>query len=179
MATYTLGKIGMKLRGTYDASTPYNKLDVVTHNGSSYAALQSCTGVPVTNTECWQQLCVGNSENYSDDEVCTGGTWTDGKPIYRKVIHISSIGASSVVNYDLMPVSEIGDIVSIRGTACVNDAWGWIALPVSSISASATDLYATNIEIDCTEDIAKIKVATGTSRTISRGSIVVEYTKSV
>lgn len=179
MATYTLGKIGMKLRGTYDASTTYSKLDVVTHNGSSYAALCPCTGVPVTNTECWQQLCVGNSENYSDEEVCTVGTWTDGKLIYRKVIHISSIGANSVVNYDLMPVSEIGDIVSIRGTACVNDAWGWIALPVASVSASTTDRFAANIEIDCTEDMARITVYTGTTRTISRGSIVVEYTKSV
>lgn len=33
----------MNLRGTYDASATYNKLDVVTYNGSSYAALQSCT----------------------------------------------------------------------------------------------------------------------------------------
>ena len=51
MATYALGKIGMNLRGTYDVSATYNKLDVVTYNGSSYAALQTCTGVPVTNAE--------------------------------------------------------------------------------------------------------------------------------
>ena len=85
MATYALGKIGMNLRGTYDASATYNKLDVVTNNGSSYAALQSCTGIPVTNTEYWQMLCAGNAESYTTDEVCTGGTWIDGKSIYRRV----------------------------------------------------------------------------------------------
>ena len=83
MATYELGKVGMTLRGTYNASASYNALDVVTYNGSSYAALQPCTGVPVTNTTYWQLLCAGGAESYSTEEVCTGGTWVDGKPLYR------------------------------------------------------------------------------------------------
>ena len=84
MATYELGKVGMTLRGTYNASASYNALDVVTYNGSSYAALQPCTGVPVTNTNYWQLLCTGGAESYSTEEVCTGGTWVDGKPLYRR-----------------------------------------------------------------------------------------------
>ena len=95
MATYALGKIGMNLRGTYDASATYHKLDVVTYNGSSYAALQICTGVPVTNTEYWQQLCIGNAESYTTNEVCTGGTWIDGKPIYRRVFVAENVGSST------------------------------------------------------------------------------------
>lgn len=178
MATYTLGKIGMKLRGTYDVSISYNKMDVVTHNGSSYVAVRPCIGVPVTDIEYWQQLCAGGAESYSTEEVCTGGTWIDGKWIYRKAIRINSITTSAVVNYDLMPVNEIGDIVSIRGTAYVNDGWGWFPLPVASISGSATDQYAALIEISCHDgDMAKIAVYTGTARTISRGFIIVEYTK--
>ena len=176
MATYTLGKIGMKLRGTYDASTTYSKLDVVTCDGSSYAALQSCTGVPVTNTEYWQQLCVGNSEGYSTDDTCTGSTWIDGKAIYRKVVQIGPITANGIAYYNLMPSSEIGDIVSIRGTAYDGS---WLPLPIAMHWASGTDLYGITISIGCSGDMATITVATGTARTIGRGCIVVEYTKNV
>ena len=42
MATYELGKVGMTLRGTYNASASYNMLDVVTYNGSSYASSIYC-----------------------------------------------------------------------------------------------------------------------------------------
>jgi hypothetical protein len=35
---------------------------------------------------------VGN--NYSTDEIKTGKTWIDGKPIYRKVIQASNIGTA-------------------------------------------------------------------------------------
>ena len=177
MATYALGKIGMNLRGTYDASATYHKLDVVTYNGSSYAALQTCTGVLVTNTEYWQQLCIGNAESYTTNEVCTGGTWIDGKPIYRKTIQISSIATNAEIRFDFMPVSEIGDIVSIRGTAYINDGWGWISMPVSSNTSTKTDKYSTIIEIDCSEEMATFVVYTGTDRTIGRGFIIVEYTK--
>ena len=116
MATYTLGKIGMNLRGTYDASATYNKLDVVTYHGSSYAALQSCTGVPVTNTEYWQMLCAGNGEHYSDNEVLTGNTWIDGKPIYRKLFHTDQVELDNggYVFADSVPNGAM--VISIYGT---------------------------------------------------------------
>lgn len=34
---------------------------------------------------------VDNSNSYSTDEVKTGGTWIDGKPIYRKVVEVNGI----------------------------------------------------------------------------------------
>lgn len=101
MATYELGKVGMTLRGTYNASASYNALDVVTYNGSSYAALQPCTGVPVTNTNYWQLLCAGGAESYSTEEVCTGGTWVDGKPLYRKTFIFNSIGSVDLTPYHM------------------------------------------------------------------------------
>ena len=82
MATYALGKVGMNLRGNYDASATYDKLDVVTYGGSSYAALQSCTGVPVTNTKYWQVLCVDGAESDSTEEVCTAVSgWMESRSI--------------------------------------------------------------------------------------------------
>lgn len=63
MATYELGKIGLNLRGNYNASTAYKKLDAVTYNGSSYAALADTTGVVPTNTGKWMLLAQGTSQN--------------------------------------------------------------------------------------------------------------------
>ena len=101
MATYALGKVGMNLRGNYDTSATYHKLDVVTYGGSSYAALQTCTGMPVTNTEYWQMLCTSGAESYSTEEVCTGGTWVDGKPLYRKTFVFTSMGSVNLIPYHM------------------------------------------------------------------------------
>ena len=60
MATYDLGKIGLNLRGTYNASTSYKKLDAVNYNGSSYAALADTTGVTPTDPAKWMLLAQGN-----------------------------------------------------------------------------------------------------------------------
>lgn len=54
MATVNLGRVGLVLRGEYDASTKYEKLDVVTYQGSSYIAKQATTGNAPTNESFWQ-----------------------------------------------------------------------------------------------------------------------------
>lgn len=62
MAIYELGKIGLNLRGNYDASANYSKLDVVSYNGSSYVALESCAGVIPDSqdaTNKWMMLAQG------------------------------------------------------------------------------------------------------------------------
>lgn len=38
---YTLGRIGLNIRGTYDAEETYAELDVVHYQGSSYVARQT------------------------------------------------------------------------------------------------------------------------------------------
>lgn len=43
------------------------------------------------------QDLIGNS--YSTDETLTGGTWIDGKPIYRKVTEITDFGNDSIFGY--------------------------------------------------------------------------------
>lgn len=73
--TYTLGRIGLNLRGEYNAATAYEKLDVVSYNGSSYAAKAACTGVVPTNTQSWMLLAKGNpvtTITYADELPTTG-----------------------------------------------------------------------------------------------------------
>lgn len=38
--------------------------------------------------------------NYSTAEVQTGGHWIDGKPLYRKVIHVTAAGTTSLADLD-------------------------------------------------------------------------------
>ena len=49
-----LGIVGIKNMGEYDASTDYEKLNVVTYQGSTYCALQNTKGNLPTNTDYWQ-----------------------------------------------------------------------------------------------------------------------------
>ena len=56
---YNIGRIGLNLRGDFDAEASYEKLDVVFYNGSSYAAKTTCTGVHPTDVNSWMKLAVG------------------------------------------------------------------------------------------------------------------------
>ena len=38
MATVNLGRVGFVPRGAYNAATAYVKMDIVSYNGSNYAA---------------------------------------------------------------------------------------------------------------------------------------------
>lgn len=52
--TQVLGIVGIKNMGEYNSQTMYEKLNVVTYQGSSYCALKSSIGVSPTDTEYWQ-----------------------------------------------------------------------------------------------------------------------------
>ena len=52
--TINLGIVGIKNMGEYNSQTKYEKLNVVTYQGSSYCALKDTTGNLPTNTEYWQ-----------------------------------------------------------------------------------------------------------------------------
>lgn len=67
MANYELGRIGLNLRGSYDAAMTYQRLDTVTYNGSSYVALENCSGILPSDTERWMMLAQGGSRT-----GCTG-----------------------------------------------------------------------------------------------------------
>ena len=49
------GKILIMPKGNYDSATSYEMLDLVLHNGTSWLAKKSCTGIEPTtaNSEYW------------------------------------------------------------------------------------------------------------------------------
>ena len=52
--TINLGIVGIKNMGEYNSQTSYEKLNVVTYQGSTYCALKNTVGNVPTNTEYWQ-----------------------------------------------------------------------------------------------------------------------------
>lgn len=56
MSRQILGKVGILLKGEYNSSITYQKLDVVTYNGESYSAKIETQGNLPTNTDYWQKL---------------------------------------------------------------------------------------------------------------------------
>lgn len=57
-----------------------------------------------------------SASRYSTSEVNTGQTWIDGKPIYRKVVVLSSIGVGGIRDFDLGVTSSI----TVRGVVAEN-----------------------------------------------------------
>lgn len=51
--------------------------------------------------------------SYSTDETLTGGTWIDGKPIYRKVINLTNYMSSMSDEINLIPILQTGDLSNI------------------------------------------------------------------
>ena len=63
---------------------------------------------------------VAESKSYSTTETLTGGTWIDGKPIYRKAgiyNNNGSIGTGTVVLDSTLTRSYIGTIIATGGMA--------------------------------------------------------------
>lgn len=54
MAKQILGRVSVLFKGEYEPTTNYEKLDIVSYNGSSYACLKESVGVLPTDTNYWQ-----------------------------------------------------------------------------------------------------------------------------
>ena len=55
----TLGPVGFNPAGEYQEDVTYQRLDVVSYNGSSYVALKETLGHEVSDTEYWQRIAEG------------------------------------------------------------------------------------------------------------------------
>lgn len=169
MATYTIGRVGLRLRGEYDSTVTYSKLDVVTYNGSSYVATTNSTGVLPTNTTKWQLMAQGEEASYIPGEYVTQKRWIDGKPIYR---HVQTIGpkTSNGVVFDLSALN-VKNLVSFTGMVYSDAGFQGYAFTLPA----ATNVSTYQIQFEgCGQTVY---IATN-YRTWESGYIVVEYTKT-
>ena len=112
MSTYDIGRIGLNIRGDYDATAEYEKLDVVYYNGSSYVAKGEGTGIAPDNANMWQLLALGVPDNYRDEEQFTGQYWVNGKPIYRRTLQVTV--TANAYSYSHV-IDNMEDVISITG----------------------------------------------------------------
>ena len=74
---YNLGKVALTPRGAYNANTAYERLDIISNNGSSYLVLQSVTGVEPPNETYYMLLASkGNTGSSGASPTIAAGTVT-------------------------------------------------------------------------------------------------------
>lgn len=75
--TNVLGIVGMENKGAYDADTYYEKLNIVSYQGSSYCALDSVHNVLPTDTTKWQLIAEKGDKGDTGEEGYTPIKGTD------------------------------------------------------------------------------------------------------
>lgn len=120
----TLGPVGINPRGEYNSETEYEKLDVVTYQGSSYVAKQSVVG-QVPTTEYWQKLVSGG---VGVDDIVDNLDSNDGeKPLSAK--QGNNLNKSKVEVFDTVAQMKAanlknGMVAETLGYYSVNDGGG-------------------------------------------------------
>ena len=117
-----------------------------------------------------KKITKGNlcNNSYSTEEQKTGGTWIDGKPIYRKVIDIGAL-PNNTTKFVAHNISNLGKVIHIYGYSYGGD---FLPLPYTSANSIA---YSVQIYADSTN----IGIRTGADRSsYSSSYVVLEYTKT-
>lgn len=108
-----------------------------------------------------------NNPNYSITEQKTGGTWIDGKPIYRKVVDCGAL-PNNTLKTVAHNIANIGFVINLYGIA--SDGSEWLPLPAS---------YYSNSAIGLSVDGTNISLRPYTNRTTYTSTyVIIEYTKT-
>lgn len=108
--------------------------------------------------------------NYSTDEVLTGGTWIDGKPVYRRVVMVSGT-AGAFVSSDVT-IADLGDIVSISGAAYMKGVSNPYYVPLDFTYFNSSNSMTNHVFTYVQGGVVKMK-----SSVAFDAWVVLEYTK--
>lgn len=106
---------------------------------------------------------VDNSNSYSTQEVKTGGTWIDGKPIYRKVVDIGTLPDTTSKSV-LHNIQNLNKVLETKLVA--NDSTNFI---VCNFGGTELAVYI---------DGVNILIVSGNNLTGYTGYVIIEYTKT-
>ena len=129
MSKQSLGRVAMVPKGAYSATTAYERLDVVTHDGASYIVLRPVQGVTPADGEDYMllvqdgdtpDLSIGTVETLeagSEATASIGGT--PDKPVLDLSIPKGDTGAAPVLKMGKVTTLEPGSeaSASLSGTA--------------------------------------------------------------
>lgn len=188
-STHALVGEGNNIKFVADA--PFNDGNTITVNGEPVTAkmqdgsdLYSGVWEIGSIVVCWLNKTIltvsggGGSyapPSYSTDEVLTGESWIDGKPIYRKVW---SLGALSTGNYNVPKTIDIETPIACGGVAKLSRGDYW-TIPSATISGGINYIISVSTFNYPPENQFTVTVGEGFvgETAITSASIWVEYTK--
>lgn len=106
MSTQILGKVSVILKGEYNASTTYVKLDIITYQGESYIAKTTTVGNLPTNTEYWDKLAEKGYTPIKGTDYWTASEQSD-------IVNSAKTGVETEIQPTL---TEIGNTASSADT---------------------------------------------------------------
>ena len=152
---YKIYKVNNKGKGTFNDVPPEDIVEVGSNlsNGDVYDA-----------------------NSYSTDEIKTGGTWIDGKPIYRKVINLDFVNSGGVSGINLR------DFINNIDFLMPNTSVSFTYEEEEEDYLIFTGLVTSNYTIVIRNNILMFRQAINPSQTYimldGNYKIIVEYTKT-
>ena len=110
-----------------------------------------------------------NLSTYSSNEINTGATWIDGKPIYRKVVNTGQMPSNTTSKFVATGISGTINVIKLYGMAKTNDNFN-ITLP------EALSGYMIRLSFRGSDNNIQIQAQTDRSAYTS-SFVVIEYTK--
>lgn len=104
----------------------------------------------IFNSDTWDMEDMTVAESYSTSERKTGGTWVDGKPIYKKTVTKSSTGGTTITH----GISNFGTLVKVEGSAYDSTSQKYVALPTGVSGTANIGIWTVSTtEVVCTATI--------------------------
>lgn len=111
---------------------------------------------------------VGNS--YSLTETATGGTWINGKPIYRRVVVCNGLPNSAIKTF-AHNIANVDEIISVSGNMFITAT----GAPGGILNFVRAESIPNSIGANA--DRVNISIAAGMDRTAISANVILEYTK--
>lgn len=124
------------------------------------------SGETVVNTILW--------DDYSTNEICIG-CWTDGKPIYRKVVTGTTSDTANTWVYSQSKIANMDSLVNLCGTLVTADGAKWA---LDSVRYNEDFTKAQTSVVNITSGGFVGVLATGSSWLSRPFVVIVEYTKT-
>lgn len=140
---------------------------------STTNALSANQGKILNNSITNTNSKITNLTTYSTNEVKTGETWIDGKPIYRKTFSLNNrlLAPNNPINHN---ISNLGTVVSVQGI--LKDTDTFITFPYLYDTVNA--MY---LKVTATQIITAVPTGGALSFTASPNRTfycIIEYTKT-
>ena len=115
---YTIGRIGLVIRGAYSDAASYNALDVVQYDDSSYVCSAACTGISPVDHQHWMLLAEGAThiEHLSAD-VIDAGTITADKCVAGMITATNGLISTGAIGTAQIADGSITDAKIVELTA--------------------------------------------------------------